>query len=363
MTRAFRYLVLAAALAASPAAAQPRAKAATPPSPEQVLGFRPGADGKLAEWSQITGYFDGLARGSERVRVEKIGSSVEGRPMLLATISSPANLRRLEEIRRTQARLADPRGLSAAEIERLTRTQPAVVLIGASLHGNEIMATQMSMELAHQLATDATLAPALENVVVLLVPGMNPDGLDITRDWWLRTRGTPNDGAPMPWLYHYYTGHDNNRDFFMVTQPETQAVTRVLYERVVPAGRLGRAPDGQPRRALLHPPLRRSAQPEPRSADRAHDNLVGVQMAAGPRRRPGRRASRNRRPTISGGTAAGAHARAPQHGRHPLRGRQRQLRRPDPAASGLAAPAGAGSMFPEPGPAAGGACATSSSTS
>ena len=72
------------------------------------------------------------------------------------------------------------------------------------------------------------------DVVVLLVPGMNPDGLDITRSWWLRTRGTPYAGSEMPWLYHHYVGHDNNRDFFMVTQPETRAVTRVLYEQWFP---------------------------------------------------------------------------------------------------------------------------------
>jgi murein tripeptide amidase MpaA len=96
------------------------------------------------------------------------------------------------------------------------------------------MATQMSMELAYDLATDPDLQRALENVVVLLVPGMNPDGLDITRDWWMRTRQTEHEGSAMPWLYHHYVGHDNNRDFFMITQPETQAASRVLYHEWFP---------------------------------------------------------------------------------------------------------------------------------
>src|SRR5690606_31692638 len=122
--------------------------------------------------------------------------------------------------------IADPRGVTEAELERYYREQPAVAFIGASLHGNEIMATQMSMELAHDLASDPALQQRLENVVVLLVPGMNPDGLDITRDWWMRTRNTEHSGTSMPWLYHHFVGHDNNRDFFMVTQPETQAATR-----------------------------------------------------------------------------------------------------------------------------------------
>lgn len=227
-------LLLAAALAPALPAAPLAAQSGAAPSPEQVLGHRVGADGRLADWQQITAYFDRLAQASPMATVERIGTSVLGRPMIMATITSAANQARIEEIRRNQARLADPRGLSDAELERLAASQPAVVFIGASLHGNEIMATQMSMELAHELVSDPTLVRQLDDVVVLLVPGMNPDGLDITRSWWLRTRNTPHGGSPMPWLYHHYVGHDNNRDFFMVTQPETQAVTRVLYERWFP---------------------------------------------------------------------------------------------------------------------------------
>ncbi|HEV2129997.1 MAG TPA: M14 family zinc carboxypeptidase, partial [Longimicrobiaceae bacterium] len=210
------------------------AASSTVPSPEQVLGFRVGADGRLAQWSEILDYFDRLHRTSPRIQVERIGETALGRPMIMAVISSPENLRRIEQIRQNQAKLADPRGVPEREIERLIREQPAVLFIGASLHGNEIMATQMAMELGYVLAIDPSLGRALEDVVVLLVPGMNPDGLDITRDWWLRTRETEHANAPMPWLYHHYVGHDNNRDFFMITQPETQAVTRVLYQRWFP---------------------------------------------------------------------------------------------------------------------------------
>lgn len=250
------------------------------PSPEEVLGFRVGADGELASWAQITGYFEQLAKVSPKVRLERIGETVEGRPMLLAVISSPANLARLDEIVAGQARLADPRGASRAELEGVIAKQPAVAFVGAALHGNEIMGTQMAMEFAYDLVTDASLGRSLEDVVVLLVPGMNPDGLDITRDWWLRTRQTAHEGAPMPWLYHHYTGHDNNRDFFMITQPETRAVTRVLYERWFPqvvwdvhqmgnrGARFFIPPFADPLNSNLDPLVVRMT------------NLVGVQMAA-----------------------------------------------------------------------------------
>ncbi|HEX5520074.1 MAG TPA: M14 metallopeptidase family protein, partial [Longimicrobiaceae bacterium] len=269
----------APSVASIPATAAPRA-AASAPSPEQVLGFQVGTDGKLAEWSQITDYFDRLAAASPRVQVERIGESVEGRPMVMAVISSPENLRRIDEIRATQARLADPRGASAEELERLIAKQPAVAFIGASLHGNEIMATQMAMELAHELVTDPKLTRELEDVVVLLVPGMNPDGLDITRDWWLRTRGTPHDGAPMPWLYHHYTGHDNNRDFFMITQPETQAVSRVLYEQWFPQVVWDVHQMGNQGARFFIPPFADPLNPNLDPLVVRMTNLVGVQMAA-----------------------------------------------------------------------------------
>src|SRR5690606_9840856 len=102
---------------------------------------------RLAEWSQIRDYFGRLDQASPMVSVETIGETVQGRPMIMAVITSPENQQRIERIRADQARLADPRGVPRAELDRLVESQPAVVFIGASLHGNEIMATQMSMEL------------------------------------------------------------------------------------------------------------------------------------------------------------------------------------------------------------------------
>ncbi|CAN5796000.1 M14 family metallopeptidase [soil metagenome] len=249
------------------------------PSPEQVLGHRVGADGRLAEWSGIEDYFQRLAAASPYVSLERIGTTVLGRPMIMAVITAPENQARLGVIRANQARLADPRGATNDQLEQLYREQPAIAFIGASLHGNEIMATQMSMELAYDLATESSLQSALRNVVVLLVPGMNPDGLDITRDWWMRTRNTPQEGAAMPWLYHHYVGHDNNRDFFMITQPETRAATRVLYEEWFPQVVFDVHQMGNRGARFFIPPFADPLNPNIDPLIVRMTNLVGVQMA------------------------------------------------------------------------------------
>ncbi len=204
------------------------------PTPSQVTGLTIGADRTLADWSQITGYFARLAAASPYVRVDTLGPTTQGRPFVMATITAPANFARIAEIRTAQARLADPRGLTPAEQARIVANQPAVVMISCNIHSTEIGASQMAMELAYRMATVDTLRRALDSVVVLLVPSMNPDGEQMVVDWYRRGLGTPFEGGPLPYLYHPYTGHDNNRDWYMVTQRETRLVTDVLYRRWFP---------------------------------------------------------------------------------------------------------------------------------
>jgi hypothetical protein len=208
--------------------------AAQVPTPESFLGFRVGQDSMLASWRQIGDYFSRLATASSRVRVDTLGPTTQGRPFLLVTISDPANLARRGELLANQRLLADPRRLSAADEARLVGSQPAVILINCSIHSTEIAASQMSMELAWRLATDSVFAPMLKNVVILLVPSANPDGVDIVGDWYRQSRWTAWDGTSPPWLYHPYVGHDNNRDWFMLTQTETRMLTRVLYQQWFP---------------------------------------------------------------------------------------------------------------------------------
>ncbi len=205
------------------------------PDPSTVLGIEIGADSILADWSQIGTYFSTLARQSDAVRLDTIGRTTLGKPMLLATITAPQHHRRLEAIRQHQAELADPRRLSAALEDSLIRSMPAVVFINNNIHSTEVASSQFSMILAHRLASEPRYRRVLENVVVLMTPSANPDGLDTVVAWYRQHKGTRFEGGPLPWLYHPYVGHDNNRDWFMLTQVESQAIARVLYQEWFPA--------------------------------------------------------------------------------------------------------------------------------
>lgn len=205
------------------------AQAGRLPSPSEHLGFTVGADRTLADWGQITGYFQRLAALSPAVHVDTLGPTTSGQPFIVAAVSSPANIARLADIKAAQAKLADPRRLTPDEERRLMASQPSVVFISNNIHGSEIGGSQMAMELAYRLATNDTLQRYLEKEVVLIAPSMNPDGQRMITEWYRQNLGTKWEGGPLPWLYHPYVGHDNNRDWFMVTQKETRLVTDYLY--------------------------------------------------------------------------------------------------------------------------------------
>ena len=258
----------------------PASLVAQAPSPESVLGFRVGADSMLADWEQIGAYFTRLAAASPRVRVDTLGPTTQGRPYLLVTISDSANLAHRAELMAAQRRLADPRTLEPAAAEALEATQPAVVLISCSIHSTEIAASQMAMELAWRLVTDSSEAALLRHVVVLLVPSANPDGIDIVTDWYRQTRWTPYDGTSPPWLFHPYVGHDDNRDWYMLTQPETRYLTRVLYHDWFPEVLYDEHQMGGNGARMFVPPFADPVNPNLDGMLVAATNEVGAVMAA-----------------------------------------------------------------------------------
>jgi len=204
--------------------------------PEEVLGFKIGDDFKIAKWTDIVNYCKLLAEQSEKIDLLTLGKSTLGRDLIMLVISSPQNLQRIEEIKKIQYKLHDPRKISDDEAKELAKKGKAVVLISCSIHSTEIASSLMSMELAYKLASldSPDINKILENVVLLLVPSVNPDGIDIVYEWYNKYLGTPYEASPLPWLYHYYTGHDNNRDWFMITQKETQLLTKVYYHEWFP---------------------------------------------------------------------------------------------------------------------------------
>jgi len=235
---ALAVLILAVSILPNAAVAQRRAQPATAiPSPRSVLGFNPGDDRTIADWKQITDYFARLDRASDRVQIQTIGASTLGRQMIAAFISAPENIRSLEKYKTIQTRLADPRKvLSDAERDQLVRDGKTVVVISCSIHSTEIVASQMSMQLAYNLASanDADTLSILHNTILILIPSPNPDGVDIVGKNYRETLGTALEGREPPQLYHYYAGHDDNRDWFMINLKETEALTRLLWKEWFP---------------------------------------------------------------------------------------------------------------------------------
>lgn len=206
------------------------------PSPKEVLGFEPGEDFKLASWDEILKYFNTLDQASERIKVIELGKSTLGRKFIMVLISSKENLEEIEKIKEIHYRLHDPRITSPEEAKELAKKGKAIIAFTCSIHSTEIASTLFSMKIAFWLASSESpeVKEILENIVLLLVPSLNPDGIDMVVEWYRKYLNTPYEASSMPWLYHHYAGHDNNRDWFMGALKETQIMTKVYYKEWFP---------------------------------------------------------------------------------------------------------------------------------
>jgi len=253
------------------------------PTPKAVLGFQPTDDKTIADWSQITNYFSQLDAKSERVSVREIGRSTLGKPLIVAFISSPENIKNLEKLRQTSAKLANPASIKdAAELDALIKQGKTIVAISCSIHSTEIVASQMSMNLAYELAsaTDEGTKEILDNTVLLLIPSPNPDGIDIVADWYRKTLNTKSEGTTPPELYHHYAGHDNNRDWFMLNLRETQAVTKLFWQEWFPQIVYDVHQQGQYSSRFTIPPFFDPPNPRLAPSILREAGLIGYKMAA-----------------------------------------------------------------------------------
>jgi len=200
------------------------------PSPEEVFGFQVGADYKMADYDQMQEYFERVDAASDRVQMIDIGESSRGRPIKLLFISSEENMQQLDRWKEISTSLARAR-ISENEAEQLVKEGKAVVWFDAGMHATERACAQMINELIYNLATEETaeMRKIRDNVVTMICPVINPDGLDIVTDWYRKNLGTPYETSRPPILYQKYVGHDNNRDWFMNNMPETRAATNMLY--------------------------------------------------------------------------------------------------------------------------------------
>jgi len=230
---AFLLVALLAALTLVPLVGGDRVSAAASvQSPEQFIGFKVGTDNKLVRWDQMVEYLQHVAAGSDRVRLRELGKTNGGNTFIVAEISAADTIRGLDRHKQLARKLYFQDGEPAArDRDDIFRRGKIVVLLTCSIHADEVGPAQMSIELIHQLATsDApSIKKILDNVIFLLVPSVNPDGQMMITDWFNKNLGTPYEGSPLPYLYHPYSGHDNNRDMYMLTQKESEYMARLAW--------------------------------------------------------------------------------------------------------------------------------------
>ena len=206
------------------------------PSPESFFGFEMGTDRKLARWDQLVEYYNVLGNESARLKVVNMGPSTLGNPFLVLFISSPENLVRLDELRRLNATLSDPGGATESEIDHASAQGRVVVVQSFGLHSSEVAASQTAAELVYEMVTrdDEEMLRILDNTIAIMIPCFNPDGEIMVTDWYNRTVGTEFEGVGLPWLYHHYIGHDNNRDAFMQNTVESHYGAKLMFQDWIP---------------------------------------------------------------------------------------------------------------------------------
>ncbi|HET7745857.1 MAG TPA: M14 family metallopeptidase [Vicinamibacteria bacterium] len=251
------------------------------PTPSEFLKMPIGADRTVADYRQVVSYFKALDAASDRVVLQDLGKTTLGEDMVMAVISSEANIRNLPRLKEIAKKVADPRGLSDAETEALTKEGRLMLLVTCNIHSTEIGASQMAMEWAHALATaqDEVTRKRLDEVVLLLLPSINPDGQIMETEWYRKNLGTPHEGGRMPWLYHHYVGHDNNRDWFMLTQKETKAVSRAVYHEWFPQIWLDEHQMGSTGPRIFVPPYSDPVDVDIHPLVWREVNLIGANMA------------------------------------------------------------------------------------
>ncbi len=250
-------------------------------APEAFFGHPIGADRKLAPYPKILDYLRHVAEGSDRISIDELGDSTLGNPMWAVVLTSPANQARLEAIRATSRRLANGDRLAGDEAQALIDEGKVVALVTCTIHSTEVGCTQMAAEFAHEFATteDPKKTAWMDDVVLLLMPSINPDGQVLVIDWYEKHLGTPFEGGRMPWLYQHYVGHDNNRDFYMLTQKETQVVNDLLYRDWFPQVFVDEHQMGSTSVRMFVPPQTDPLAPEVHSLIFRQADLIGTNMS------------------------------------------------------------------------------------
>ena len=205
-------------------------------TPQEQFGHEFGADYVLPNYSDLYAYWQKLAAESDRMSVEDIGYTEEGKPQVMAVITAPENHQHLEKYREISKKLAKAEGITEEEAYRLSTEGKAVVWIDGGLHATEVLGSAQLMEMVYRLVSynDVETMRILKDVIILAVQ-VNPDGMELVSDWYMREPDPlKRSTGSVPVLYQKYAGHDNNRDFYMAALSETTNINRILYREWFP---------------------------------------------------------------------------------------------------------------------------------
>ena len=251
--RTFRHALALTAVLALPAAAQQRLT-----SPKEFFGHEIGADYVLPNYTKFTEYWIKLAKESDRMDLDTIGFTAEGRPQLMAIVSSPENLRNKEKYRRIAEQLARAEGITEAQAKQLAKDGKGIVWIDGGLHATEVLGAEQLIETNWQLVSmNDEETTRLRNDLIIIMVHANPDGMELVSNWYMRDpdplKRTMNG---LPRLYQKYVGHDNNRDFYLAAQPESENMNRVLYMEWYPQVMYNHHQTGPSGTVMFAPPFR-----------------------------------------------------------------------------------------------------------
>jgi hypothetical protein len=248
-------------------------------TPDQFLGFKPGSDRTLAHYNQIKAYFELLARESRRVRTVTLGKTTLGNDLFMAIVSHEDNLNDMEKLKAITRKLSQGE-VDADEAGRLAAAGKPIVVVTCNLHSTEIASSQMAMELGYRLAAgSADVQDILRDVVLVLFPSVNPDGQIMEVEWYNKTRGTEYEGTGTPYLYHWYAGHDNNRDWFKASLKETGLILKALYHDLFPQVLVDEHQMGSSGDRLFIPPYQDPPTPGLHPLVWRSINLIGSRIA------------------------------------------------------------------------------------
>lgn len=206
------------------------------PTPESHFGFVPGTDRMLFNYEDLISYLEKLDQVSPMMKMEKIGVSPMGKPMYAAFISSEENISNLNKLKEINKELTLNYQLPDEQRNNYIKNGKAFFLFTLSMHSNEVSPSQALPLIAYELLTtkDEKITSWLDDVVYMVVPNHNPDGMDMVVEHYKKYKGTKYEGSSMPGLYHKYVGHDNNRDFVALTQSDTRAISNLFSKEWFP---------------------------------------------------------------------------------------------------------------------------------